>query len=411
MKSSAASVIVNLGAKSNKITIMSNEDVLKKISLNCMDIVSREELAKKVSSGKKLRVKLGVDPTSRDLHLGHSVVLGKLRQFQDLGHTAVLIIGDFTAQVGDPSGRDSTRPVLDQQTVIKNAETYTRQAFKVLDKDRTEIRFNSEWLKPFVGDASAGVSGLIGIAKSITISRLLEREDFKTRMKAEVPISLLEILYPVFQGYDSVAVKADIELGGQDQIFNLLVGRDLQKIHSQEPQVVMTMPLLVGTDGTKKMSKSYGNYVALNDAPDEMFGKIMSVSDALMLDYYSLLAGRAAEEIKKLHPMEAKKQLAALLIEKYHGSSEAAAARERFEKVFSKKELPAEMETFRVEKPGKLSQLMAACGVCGGTNEARRLIDQGAVRIDGEKVPEDLVFEPRDCVLQVGKRHFRKLVK
>ncbi|HAF94715.1 MAG: tyrosine--tRNA ligase [Elusimicrobia bacterium GWF2_52_66] len=390
---------------------MTNEEILKEIGRGCTDIVSREELAEKLSSGKKLRVKLGVDPTSRDLHLGHSVVLAKLRQFQDLGHTAVLIIGDFTAQVGDPSGRDSTRPVIDQETVEKNAETYTQQAFKVLDKAKTEIRFNGEWLKAFVGDASAGVSGLIGVAKNITVSRLLEREDFKTRMKAAVPISLLEILYPVFQGYDSVAVKADIELGGQDQIFNLLVGRDLQKLHSQCPQVVMTMPLLIGTDGARKMSKSYGNYVALNDQPAEIFGKIMSVSDALMLEYYALLTASDMAEIKKLHPMEAKKRLAALLIEKYHGREEAAAAREQFEKVFSKKELPAEIEVFKVEKPGKLSQLMAACGVCGGTNEARRLIEQGAVRLDGVKAPEDLVFEPRDCVLQVGRRHFRKLIK
>jgi len=390
---------------------MTNEEILKDLARGCMDIVSREELSKKLSSGKKLRVKLGVDPTSRDLHLGHSVVLGKLRQFQNLGHTAVLIIGDFTAQIGDPSGRNSTRPVIDRETIKKNAETYTRQAFKVLDKAKTEIRFNGEWLKAFIGDASAGVSGLIGVAKNITVSRLLEREDFKTRMEAAVPISLLEILYPVFQGYDSVAVKADIELGGQDQIFNLLVGRDLQKLHSQCPQVVMTMPLLIGTDGAKKMSKSDGNYVSLNDSPAEMFGKIMSVSDALMLDYYALLTDQAAGEIKKLHPMEAKKRLAALLIEKYHGCDEAAAAREQFEKVFSKKELPTEMEIFKVEKPGKLSRLMAECGVCGGTNEARRLIAQGAVRLDGEKVPEDLVFEPKDCVLQVGRRQFRKLVK
>jgi tyrosyl-tRNA synthetase len=251
------------------------------------------------------------------------------------------------------------------------------------------------------------------VAKNITVSRLLERDDFKTRIKAAVPISLLEILYPVFQGYDSVAVKADIELGGQDQIFNLLVGRDLQKLHSQESQVVMTMPLLIGTDGAKKMSKSYGNYVALNDSPAEMFGKIMSVSDALMLKYYSLLMDQNADEIKKLHPMEAKKRLAGLLIEKYHGREEAAAAREQFEKVFSKKELPAEaeMETFTVQAPTKLSQLMAACGVTGGTNEARRLIEQGAVRIDGEKITEDSLFEPKDCVLQVGRRKFRKLVK
>ena len=246
---------------------MNTEEILREITRGSIDIISREELAKKLSSGKTLRVKFGADPTSRDLHLGHSVVLSKLRQFQDLGHTVVLIIGDFTAQVGDPSGRDSTRPVLDHDTVVNNSKTYAEQAFKTLDAGKTEIRFNSEWLKPFFAGPAAGVSDFINSAKSITISRLLEREDFRARMRAETPISLLEILYTLLQGYDSVAVKADIELGGQDQIFNLLMGRDLQKLNGQEPQAVMTMPLLIGTDGEKKMSKSYGNYVALNDPP------------------------------------------------------------------------------------------------------------------------------------------------
>jgi len=388
---------------------MNDEKTLEELSRGIVDIVSREDLLKKLSSGKKLRVKLGVDPTSRDLHLGHSVVLGKLRQFQDLGHTAVLIIGDFTAQVGDPSGRDSTRPVIDHETVAENAKTYTQQAFKVLDKEKTEIRFNSEWLKPFTGDQSKGVSDFINVAKNITISRLLEREDFKTRLAAGTPVSLLEILYPVFQGYDSVAVKADVELGGQDQIFNLLVGRDLQKIYGQEPQVVMTVPLLLGTDGVKKMSKSYGNYVALNDAPQDMFGKMMSVSDEMMYRYYELLTIENLEEIKSAHPMEAKKHLAMLMVEKYHGAEEAAAARRHFEQVFSKKELPDDIESFRVERAGKLSYILVASGLCKGMNEARRQIAQGAVRLDGEKVPEDIFFEPRNCVLQVGRRQFKKL--
>jgi len=390
---------------------MNTDDILKELTRGAVDIVSREELAKKLASGKKLRVKLGVDPTSRDLHLGHSVVLGKLRQFQDLGHTAVLIIGDFTAQVGDPSGRDSTRPVIDHETVAANAKTYTEQAYKVLDPDRTEIRFNGEWLKPFIGDPSKGVSDFISTAKSVTVSRLLEREDFKNRMKAETPVSLLEILYPVFQGYDSVAVKADIELGGQDQIFNLLMGRDLQKLNGQEPQVVMTMPLLIGTDGEKKMSKSYGNYVALNDHPNDMFGKMMSVSDALMYAYYELLTSEDAAAVKAEHPMEAKKKLAALITARYHGPEQASAARAHFEQVFSRKELPEEMEVFRAEKPGKLSYLMVNAGLAKGMNEARRLIEQGAVRLDGEKVGEDIVFEPRNCVLQVGRRQFRKIEK
>lgn len=388
-----------------------NEEILKEITRGTVDIVSREDLAKKLVSGKKLRVKLGVDPTSRDLHLGHSVVLGKLRQFQDLGHTAVLIIGDFTAQVGDPSGRDSTRPVLDQESVAANARTYTEQAFKILDASKTEVRFNSEWLKPFLANPPDGVSAFIATAKSVTVSRLLEREDFRTRMKAESPVSLLEILYPVFQGYDSVAVKADIELGGQDQIFNLLMGRDLQKLNSQEPQVVMTMPLLIGTDGAKKMSKSYGNYVALNDLPNDMFGKMMSVSDALMYSYYELLTFEDQGAVKAAHPMEAKKKLAGIITERYHGAAQAAAARDNFEQVFSRRELPEDMQVFRAVKAGKLSCLMADAGLAKGNNDARRLIDQGAVRIDGEKVAGDMIFEPKDCVLQVGRRQFRKIVK
>ena len=387
---------------------MNTEHLLDELLRGVVDIVSREELLKKLASGKKLRVKLGVDPTSRDLHLGHSVVLGKLRQFQDLGHTAVLIIGDFTAQVGDPSGRDSTRPVIDHETVAKNAETYTQQAFKILDKEKTEIRFNSEWLNSFTGDRSKGVSDFISVAKNVTISRLLEREDFKTRMAAGTPVSLLEILYPVFQGYDSVAVKADIELGGADQIFNLLVGRDLQKIYAMEPQVVMTVPLLVGTDGVRKMSKSYGNYVALNDIPQDMFGKLMSISDELMYDYYALLTSENPDEVKKEHPMEAKKRLALLLVEKYHGSDDAQLARQHFEQVFSKKELPDNIESFRVEHAGKLSYILVSSGLCKGMNEARRQLAQGAVRIDGEKVADDMVFEPKECVVQVGRRQFRK---
>jgi len=387
---------------------MNNEHLLAELLRGVIDVVSREELIKKLASGKKLRVKLGVDPTSRDLHLGHSVVLGKLRQFQDLGHTAVLIIGDFTAQVGDPSGRDSTRPVVDHETVAKNAETYTQQAFKVLDKDRTEIRFNSEWLHSFTGDATKGVSDFINVAKSVTISQLIERKDFRERLDAKTPVSLLEILYPVFQGYDSVAVKADIELGGADQIFNLLVGRDLQKIYAMEPQVVMTVPLLVGTDGVKKMSKSYGNYVGLNDIPHDMFGKMMSISDELMYTYYTLLTSENLDEVKKAHPMEAKKRLAMIMVEKYHGSDDAQLARQHFEQVFSKKELPDNIESFRVEHAGKLSYILVASGLCKGMNEARRQLAQGAVRIDGEKVTDDTIFEPKDCVVQVGRRQFKK---
>ncbi len=390
---------------------MDLENEISLIKRGTVNIVSETELAQKLQSGKKLRVKLGVDPTSSDLHLGHSVVLSKLRQFQDLGHTAVLIIGDFTARVGDPSGRDSTRPMLDQDAVKRNAETYTQQAFKVLDRDKTEIRFNSEWLIPFTEHKSGSMSELINTAKNLTVSRILEREDFKNRMKNEMPISLLEMLYPVFQGYDSVAVKADIELGGQDQIFNLLMGRDMQKFYGQTPQVVLTVPLLVGTDGEKKMSKSYGNYIALNDSAKDIFGKTMSISDETMLSYYELLTSEDLSGIKALHPMEAKKKLAVMLTDRFCGRQQGIKAREEFEKVFSAGKLPDDMPQVKMSAPSKISALMVSCGMAKSNNEARRLIESGAVRIDGEKILEDKVIEPVDGVLQAGKRNFRKLVK
>lgn len=390
---------------------MDFEKQLSFLKRGTVNIVSEAELAEKLKSGKKLRIKLGVDPTSSDLHLGHSVVLSKLRQFQDLGHTAVLIIGDFTARVGDPSGRDSTRPMLNEEAVKINAKTYTEQAFKVLDKEKTEIRFNSQWLIPFTQHNSGSMSELINTAKNLTVSRILEREDFKNRMKKEMPISLLEILYPVFQGYDSVAVKADVELGGQDQIFNLLMGRDLQKFYSQSPQVVMTVPLLVGTDGEKKMSKSYGNYIALNDFPKDIFGKTMSLSDETMYCYYELLTDKDMNEVKSLHPMEAKKRLAAMLTDRFCGEGEGIKAREEFEKVFSAGQIPQDIEEFKMYSAMKLSQLMVSCKMAKSNNEARRLIEAGAVKIDGKKMTSDSLIEPSEGIIQAGKRNFIKLVK
>ncbi|MEW5951224.1 MAG: tyrosine--tRNA ligase [Elusimicrobia bacterium] len=390
---------------------MDFEKQLSLLKRGAVNIVSEAELAEKLKSGKKLRIKLGVDPTSSDLHLGHSVVLSKLRQFQDLGHTAVLIIGDFTARVGDPSGRDSTRPMLNEEDVKINAKTYTEQAFKVLDREKTEIRFNSQWLIPFTQHNSGSMSELINTAKNLTVSRILEREDFKNRMKNEMPISLLEILYPVFQGYDSVAVKADVELGGQDQIFNLLMGRDLQKFYSQSPQIVVTVPLLVGTDGEKKMSKSYGNYIALNDSSKDIFGKTMSLSDETMYCYYELLTDKDMNEVKSLHPMEAKKRLAAMLTDRFCGEGEGIKAREEFEKVFSAGQIPQDMEEFKMDSPMKLSQLMVLCKMAKSNNEARRLIEAGAVKIDGKKMASDSIIEPLEGIIQAGKRNFRKLVK
>lgn len=384
---------------------MNIQEQISFLTRGCVDIVNLEGLQKKLESGKKLKVKLGCDPTSADLHLGHSVALSLLRRFQDLGHTAVLVIGDFTAAVGDPSGRDSTRPVLGREQILENAKTYTDQAFKVLDPAKTEIRFNSEWLDPFVSGKE-----LLQTLQKVTVAQVLERDDFKKRMAAGSPISMLEVLYSLFQGQDSVALKADVELGGTDQIFNLLVGRQLQKQNGQEPQVAMTIPLLVGTDGVKKMSKSYGNYVGLNDAPNDMFGKLMSISDELMLSYYELLTAEDLTAVKALHPMEAKKQLAALLTARFHGQDAAQAARENFEKVFSKKENPDDMPVFKPEEGALLSAILFQSGAAASKNKARGLIEQGAVRLNGQKITQDgpLSFQDGD-VLQAGKRAFFKL--
>jgi tyrosyl-tRNA synthetase len=382
-------------------------EALKLLKRGTVDLVSEAELEKKLLSGKKLRVKLGADPTSSDLHFGHSVVLSKLRAFQDLGHTAVLIIGDFTASVGDPSGRDSTRPVLSREDILRNAKTYTDQAFKVLDPSKTEVHFNSEWLDPFIT-----AKEILGTLSKVTLSQVLEREDFKKRMKAGNPISVLEVMYSLFQGQDSVAIKADVELGGTDQIFNLLVGRQLQKNNGQEPQVVMTLPLLVGTDGVKKMSKSYGNYIGINDTPQDMFGKIMSVSDELMMQYYELLTTEDLDAVKAKHPMQAKKDLAALLVTRFHGQDGAKIGLEHFESVFSKKENPQDMPEAKVEAGTLVSAVIVQYQIAKSKNEARRLIDQGGVKLDGNKVEQDIPLNiEQPAVLQVGKRHFLKLIK
>ena len=386
---------------------MTLDEQISFLTRGCVDVVSKADLAKKLESGKTLKVKLGCDPTSADLHLGHSVALSLLRRFQDLGHTAVLVIGDFTAAIGDPSGRDSTRPVLPREKILENAKTYTEQAFKVLDPAKTEIRFNSEWLDPFVSGKE-----LLQTLQKVTVAQVLEREDFKTRMAAGNPISMLEVLYSLFQGQDSVALKADVELGGTDQIFNLLVGRQLQKNNGQEPQVAVTVPLLVGLDGVKKMSKSYGNYVGLNDAPNDMFGKLMSIPDELMPLYYELLTSENMDEIKTMHPMAAKKKLAGILVTRFHDENAAKAALENFEKVFSKKELPTDIPQFKPEPGAMISAVLFAAGAAPSKNKARALIEQGAVRLKGEKITADapISFKNGD-VLQAGKRHFFKLVK
>ena len=376
------------------------------LTRGCVDLISRAELEKKLNSGKKLRIKLGADPTSADLHLGHSVVLTKLRAFQDMGHTAVLVIGDFTAAVGDPSGRDTTRPMLSPEQIKQNAKTYTDQAFKVLDPSKTEIHFNSEWLNPFFTTKE-----ILSTLSKVTLSQVLERDDFKKRMKAGNPISVLEVMYSLFQGQDSVALKADVELGGTDQIFNLLVGRQLQKNNGQEPQVVMTVPLLVGTDGVKKMSKSYGNYIGINDAPKDIFGKVMSISDELMMQYYELLTAEDLAAVKAMHPMTAKKNLARILTARFHGEEAGKKELENFEQVFSKKELPTDLPSINAAGQTYVSIILAA-NFAKSKNEARRLIMQGGVKLNGEKVLEEgpVNFEG-EAVLQVGKKNFIKLVK
>lgn len=382
-------------------------DIAHKLSTlkrGCVSLVSEAELEKKLASGRPLRVKLGVDPTSSDLHLGHSVIFTKLRAFQDLGHTAVLIIGDFTTLVGDPSGRDSTRPSLTADQIKANAATYQEQAFKILDRSKTELHFNSEWLQDFMSVK------LLDTLKRHTIQQVLAREDFKARIKDNSPLTMLETLYPLLQGYDSVAVKADVELGGNDQLTNLLMGRKMQADVGQEAQIALTMPLLLGLDGVKKMSKSYGNYIAFNDSPNDIFGKVMKVSDELMVSYYELLTDADLAEVKSLHPMEAKKRLAETITRRYHGQDAGPQARKFFEDTFSKKELPTDIKELPMPSGTSLSEMILRAGGCKSRNEARRLILQGGVKMDGNKAAADSpIASPASFVLQMGKHQFVRI--
>jgi tyrosyl-tRNA synthetase len=375
------------------------------------DVLPEGRLAEQLEEGRPLRVKLGIDPTAPDIHLGHCVVLGKLAQFQEAGHDVVLIIGDYTARVGDPSGRAAERPVLSGEQIEENARTYTEQAFRVLDRGRTEVRYNSEWLDMPAED-------LFRLARTVTVAQVLERDDFQNRIKAEAPISALELLYPLLQGYDSVAVEADVELGGTDQKFNLLLARDIQKAYGKPPQSIMTMPILVGIDGTQRMSKSLGNYVGVTEAPEEIFGKLMSLPDEAMASYYGLILG---EELPAASaPNEAKRALARRIVERFHDPGAAAAAEERFDQVHVKREVPDDVR--EVELAGHdaasdgqvhLPALIAAeFGL--STSEARRLLQQGGVRLDGEAVAAEPLDRPvgelAGKVLQVGKRRFAKLI-
>ena len=382
---------------------------------NAEVFIGAEDLKEKLAAGKRLRVKLGVDPTRPDLTFGHMVVFNKLRQFQDLGHQAVLIIGDYTACIGDPSGRSALRPVLTREEVMENAKTYLAQAFKILDESRTEVHYNSEWF----GGMSFG--DLLNLARKMTVARMLERDDFAKRYASKTPISIVEFLYPLVQGYDSVMIESDVELGGTDQLFNNLVGRDLQRDAGKSGQAVITMPLLVGLDGEKKMSKSYGNYIAFNDTPRDMFGKIMSVGDDTMWKYYQYLLLETPEQIERMkseHPMKCKKNLACLMVSRFFGADVGRAELENFEKVFSKNEIPDEMPEFAWDSVAQsdsapIVNVMAETKLFPSKKEVRRLIEQGAVKLDSERVSDPFLALSRPVnpmVLQAGKRVFFRII-
>ncbi len=392
--------------------MLSPEEQLKLLRQGTVEIIEEEELLEKLKEGRPLRIKAGFDPTAPDLHLGHTVLLQKLRQFQLLGHEVYFVIGDFTAMIGDPTGRSETRPPLSREQVLENAKTYEHQVFKVLLPEKTNIVFNSTWL------SSLGTEGIIKLAGQYTVARMLERDDFSKRFKEGNPIYIHEFLYPLLQGYDSVFLKADVELGGTDQKFNLLVGRDLQRAFGQKPQVCITMPLLVGLDGVKKMSKSYGNYIGITEEPNQMFGKIMSISDELMWDYYLLLTDYRQEEIeefkKNLHPMEAKKRLAHYIVSRYHSKESADKALEFFEKTFSQREFPEDAQVIRVPAGyrQKAYEFLFELGIEASKNSARRLIEGGGLKINGQKIqdPNQEIQVSEELKLQVGKKRFYRII-
>ena len=386
---------------------MNMRDQLARLTRGAAQIISEAELAEKLSANRPLRVKLGVDPTSADIHLGHTVVLRKLRDFQELGHQAILIIGDFTALIGDPSGRSVTRPTITRDEVERNAKTYREQAFKILDQNRTKIVFNGSWL------GKLSFEDVIRLNSEVTLQQLLQREDFRARMKSEQPIHAHEIQYPIMQAYDSVMVKADVELGGTDQLFNILLGRDLQKQNGQPQQIVLLTPILEGLDGKQKMSKSLGNYVALNDPPAEMFGKLMSISDELMARYYLLLLSRELPKTK--HPLEAKKELAAEIVATYHSRDAANKAQDEWTRRFSEKRLS---ETELPILPSQSDDLVtivvngfAAYGITKSRAEASRLIKQGSVQLDGAKLrnPTERINLSANQILRLDKTHAARI--
>jgi len=398
---------------------MTLDEQLEYLAKGSVDLIEKADLRTKIGRGKPLTVKVGFDPTAPDIHLGHTVVIRKMRHFQQLGHRVIFLIGDFTGLIGDPTGKKATRPALSREEVLQNAETYRRQVYKILDPEKTEIRFNSEWL------GALGAEGMVRLAAKYTLARILERDDFRKRFDAHQPISIHELLYPLAQGYDSVALKCDVEMGGTDQFFNLLVGRDLMREYGQEPQVVLTMPLLEGLDGIEKMSKSLGNYIGIDEPAGEIFGKVMSISDELMWKYYLLCTDltpaqvnerRALVESGGVHPMEAKRELAKSIIRDFHDQPAAEAAESEFRRVFSERQAPAEIEERTLPATGQpqlLARIITAAGLADSNKDAQRLIAQGGVLVDDEKVDSTrhtlVATAGKSYLLKVGKRRFARV--
>ncbi len=397
---------------------MTPEEQLDLLGFSAVDIHSREELLEKLKEGRPLRIKYGADPSAPDLHLGHSVPIWRLRQFQELGHTVVFIIGDFTGMIGDPSGKSKTRPMLTGEQVEANAKTYAEQLGKILDVDKCEVRYNSEWF------SKMSTAEFLALASHYTVARMLERDDFSLRMRDEVPISMLELMYPLVQAYDSVAIDSDVEIGGTDQLFNFLVARDIMRAYGKTPQCVMTWPLLVGTDGTDKMSKSLGNYVGITDEPNDMFGKLMSIPDAAMPQYYRLLLNRTEAELAAMqqaidggrNPRDFKVELGRAVVEKYYDVAAGRAAAEEFDRVFSERQLPSDMPTVDLSgelQDGKIwvARLVVAAGFAQTNGEARRLVQQGGVKVNDRVIDDDKaqIAVAEGDVLQVGKRRFATL--
>ena len=392
------------------------KDALKLIKRGADEILTEADLKKKFESGKQLVIKAGFDPTAPDLHFGHTVLLNKLRHFQDLGHKVIFLIGDFTGRIGDPSGINKTRPILDAKDLVENAKTYEKQVYKILKKDLTEIKFNSEWCDKL------GADGLIGLASKYNVARMLERDDFNKRFTSNKSIAIHEFLYPLVQGYDSVALEVDVECGGTDQKFNLLVGRELQRDYGQEPQVVITVPILEGLDGVKKMSKSLDNYIAIDEDPDDMFGKIMSISDELMWRWFELLSFIPEEEIAKLktemdsgkNPRDIKFVLAEELVDRFHNEGDGEKCKDTFLKRFQKGQMPDDIESIQVDIEGDsilLVNLLKDANMIASVSEGNRLIKQGGIKIDGEKVEDQKleVNKGSENIYQVGKRKFLKI--